>query len=31
VERLVQNGFLQDGLSHPQMGGEWVAVEELVD
>lgn len=30
VGRLVQNGFLQDGLSHPQMGGEWLALSELI-
>jgi hypothetical protein len=28
---LVQNGLLVDGLSHPQMNGEWNAVPELVD
>jgi DNA glycosylase AlkZ-like len=28
---LVQNGTVMDGLSHPQMSGEWVALPELVD
>ena len=27
---LVQNGFVKDGLSHPQMSGDWVALPELV-
>ena len=31
VARLVQSEFLCDGLSHPQMAGEWVALPELVD
>jgi len=31
VARLVQNGFLKDSISHPQMAGEWVALPELVD
>jgi hypothetical protein len=28
---LVQNGTLKDGLSHPQMDGEWLSIPELVD
>jgi hypothetical protein len=28
---LVQNGHLKDGLSHPQMPGEWLALPDLVD
>ena len=31
VAWLVQNDFLIDGLSHPQMSGEWVGLPELVD
>ena len=31
VTWLAQNGFLNEGLSHPQMGGEWLALPELVD
>jgi hypothetical protein len=31
VTGLVQNGTLKDGLSHPQMNGEWLALPELVD
>ena len=31
VGRLVQSGFLNDNLSHPQSSGEWVALSELVD
>jgi hypothetical protein len=31
VARLVQSGFLCEGLSHPQTSGEWVALPELVD
>ncbi len=31
VGRLVENGILQDGLTHPQMGGEWLALKELVN
>jgi len=31
VSHLVQAGALQDGLSYPQMAGEWVALPELVD
>jgi hypothetical protein len=31
VARLVQAGILQDGLAHPQMAGEWVALPEVVD
>ena len=30
VGRLVQLGSLYDGLSHPQIPGEWVAIPELV-
>jgi len=29
--RLVQNGLARDGLSHPQIGGEWLALTELVN
>jgi len=29
--RLVQNGLARDGLSHPQIGGEWLALPELVN
>ena len=28
--RLVQNDLLRDGLSHPQMSGEWLALPELI-
>lgn len=28
---LVQNGLVTDGLFHPQMSGEWLALPELVD
>ena len=28
--RLVQNGLARDGLFHPQIGGEWLALPELV-
>jgi hypothetical protein len=31
VVRLVQNDFVRDGVSHPQMAGEWVALPEVVD
>ncbi|MGA2490348.1 MAG: crosslink repair DNA glycosylase YcaQ family protein [Anaerolineales bacterium] len=31
VAWLVQNGLVKDGLSHPQMSGEYVALPELVD
>lgn len=31
VSWLVQAGSIRDGLSHPQMGGEWLARPELVD
>jgi hypothetical protein len=31
VASLVQNGILKDGLSHPQMSGEWLALPELVE
>jgi hypothetical protein len=31
VARLVQNDFVRDGVSHPQMAGEWVALPEVVD
>ncbi len=31
VSWLVQNGMVKEGLSHPQMIGEWLAVPELVD
>ena len=31
VTGLVQNGRLVEGVSHPQMSGEWVAIPELVD
>jgi hypothetical protein len=30
VAHLVQAGSLQDGLTHPQMAGEWVALPEVV-
>jgi hypothetical protein len=30
VARLVQQGVVQGGLSHPQMSGEWLALPELV-
>jgi hypothetical protein len=30
IAGLVQNGRLVDGLSHPQMSGEWLALPELV-
>ena len=29
--RLLQNGLARDGLSHPQIGGEWLALPELVN
>jgi hypothetical protein len=28
---LVENGLMRDGLSHPQMSGEWMALPELVN
>lgn len=31
VTWLVRNGIIKDGLSHPQMSGEWMGVPELVD
>ena len=31
VERLVEKGILQDGVTHPQMAGEWVVLPELMD
>jgi hypothetical protein len=31
VSWLVQKDILKDGLSHPQMGGDWLALPELVD
>jgi hypothetical protein len=31
ISRLIQNGILKGGLSHPQLSGEWLAVPELVD
>jgi len=31
VDKLVQNGFLTGGISHPQSAGEWLALPELVD
>jgi len=30
MARLVQNGFLTNGVSHPQMSGEWLALSELI-
>ena len=30
ASRLVQNDLLRDGLSHPQMSGEWLALPELI-
>jgi len=30
VTWLVQKGFLMDGLSHPQLSGEWLGLPELV-
>lgn len=30
ITRLAQSGILQDGLSHPQLSGEWVALPELI-
>lgn len=29
--RLVQNGMARDGLSHPQLSGEWLALSDLVE
>jgi hypothetical protein len=31
VAWLVVNGLVRDGLSHPQMSGEWLALPELID
>ena len=31
VAWLVQNGRVNDGLSHPQLNGEWLALPELID
>ena len=31
VSWLVQNKLLKDGLSHPQAGGEWLALPELIE
>jgi hypothetical protein len=31
ISWLVQKDILKDDLSHPQMGGEWLALPELVD
>ncbi len=31
VGRLVQAGLLEEGISHPQQGKEWLALPELVD
>ena len=30
VARLVQESFLRDGVTHPQMAGEWLALAGLV-
>ncbi|MFH1908311.1 MAG: crosslink repair DNA glycosylase YcaQ family protein, partial [Chloroflexota bacterium] len=30
VAQLVQNRFLKDGVSHPQMSGEWLTLPELI-
>lgn len=30
VTWLVQKGFVKDGLSHPQMNGEWLGLPELI-
>ena len=31
IARLVQKGFVEDGLSNPQMPGEWLGLKELVE
>lgn len=31
VSWLVRNGIVNDGLSHPQMSGEWLGLPEIVD